>query len=290
MPGILILAVITGLFVHEFAFFAHHLAIMLGIIIWSVSLSIKPTRLKKSFKKTKVHATLLLIAFVIQPVLSLIMAVLLFDNPLLIAGTVLIGSAPVAAAAAFWAQLAKADTTLGLAFSTITLILTPFVLPVISFILLRTYITVNYIWMAETLLIIIIIPLCLGLLTQRLLGKKIKTLQRVSPYLNTLILFPLIASIVAINAKELMNTEYLIPLIIIAIAQPLISVILSFALTRNWAKSDRAPLVISVVARNNAIVVAVALMDFGRLAALPAAPYIIVQILFLAALIYYFAK
>jgi len=282
---VILLGLVAGMFFPFFKFFAPALTIIIGIVIFSACLSVDTKSVAETIRKPKYYGVLFFVLFILQPLATWLVARIFVQNPLILAGIVLISAAPPPAGLGFWIHSLKSNVSLALAFISISYIVTPLVIPILAYYLLGSYVHVDVFGIARSLVFIIIIPLALALLLQRF--------KDVKKYTNVIALpafFLLIATTIALNASTIFtNTAILLLISLFVLFQCLLSFGASFLLSMGWDWKDREPLLLGTATRNNVLLMAVAMTGFGDLAALPGAIAIVIQ-LFLVAVYLHFKK
>jgi len=211
---VILLGLVAGMFFPFFKFFAPALTIIIGIVIFSACLSVDTKSVAETIRKPKYYGVLFFVLFILQPLATWLVARIFVQNPLILAGIVLISAAPPPAGLGFWIHSLKSNVSLALAFISISYIVTPLVIPILAYYLLGSYVHVDVFGIARSLVFIIIIPLALALLLQRF--------KDVKKYTNVIALpafFLLIATTIALNASTIFtNTATRKSWITIAIA------------------------------------------------------------------------
>jgi len=280
---VIIASIICGLFFPIFKIFLPAVPVLLGIVIFSTCMDISVKEVFIAFKNPKYFLVLLLVLFLVQPFATFFIAKQFITNPLILAGIVLLAMGPAPAALGFWVQSLKSNVSLAMAFITVSHILTPLILPVLTHYLLSAQMSVDTQSFTRFLALIIVIPMALGILLQRIKGvKKYASMAALPSF------FLFVAALIAANAQVLFSGENLFIITAFILFQCTFSFLVSLLFSRKWDKKDREVLILGTFARNNAIVMAVAIAGFGELAALPGAVAIVVQLVIVA--IYLFFK
>jgi BASS family bile acid:Na+ symporter len=274
---IIITGILCGLFFPIFKIFSPIITVLLGIVIFSVCLNISVDSIAESLKKPKQHGIMLLVLFVLQPLATWLIARQFVQNPLILAGIVLVSAGPTPTGLGFWIHSIKGNVSLSLTFTAISHLLTPLIIPAIAYLLLGSYVTVPVLGMARTLALTILIPMVLALFLQRFHDiKKYTSIIALPAY------FLLIATMISLNAETLFAGTDLLIITIFIIFQSIFSFGSAYLLSPGWPKRDREVLLIGAFTRNNAIIMAVAIAGFGALAALPGVVAIIIQLMLVA--------
>ena len=274
---VIIAGIVCGFIFPFFKVFHAITTLLLGIIIFSACLNITIGSIVETIKKPSKHLILLSILFILQPIATWLIARQFIANPLLLAGIVIAAAGPTPSGLGFWIHSIKGNISLALAFVSVSHILTPLVLPAISYYLLGSYVSVDVIGIARSLAIVIIIPMVLALIVQNF-----KDIKKYTLYFSLPAYFLVTATIIALNSEIIFNGSNLLLITAFVLFQCIFSSSAAFLLSRNWGPRERESLILGVLGRNNILTIAVAISGFGALAALPCAVAIVVQLIIIA--------
>jgi len=119
--------------------------------------------------------------FVFMPLLCWALARLLVSDPQLAVGVILVGVVPCAGMAAVWIALLKGDVPLGMVINGLTMILAPFLIPLLMGLLAGSAVQMNSWKMFQQLLTILLLPLILGMAGRVWLEKRVREPRQVVP-------------------------------------------------------------------------------------------------------------
>ena len=275
---VILAGIAAGIFFPFFKIFSPFLTILLGIVIFSACLNITIGSIVETIKKPKHHLTLFLVLFLLQPLATWLIARCFIQDPLILAGLVLIAAGPTPAGLGFWIHSIKGNIPLSLAFISISHLLTPLIIPVLAYSLLGSIVTVNIISMSHSLAFTIVIPLALALLLQ-----SFKDIKKYTQVIALPAFFLVVAAIIALNTSAIFSHPALLLLIsAFVLFQCAFSTGSAFILSRSWGPREREALLLGVLGRNNILIMAIAIAGFGELAALPGAVAIVILLVIVA--------
>ncbi|MGQ9715610.1 MAG: bile acid:sodium symporter family protein [Anaerolineae bacterium] len=133
------------------------------LMILFISLTITPRQFALVARKPAAVVAGLALNFVYMPLLCWALARLLVPNPQLATGIILVGVVPCAGMAAVWTALLKGDVPLGMAINALTMVLGPFLIPLLMVWLAGSSVQINPWAMFRDLAVILLIPLVLGI-------------------------------------------------------------------------------------------------------------------------------
>ncbi len=209
--------------------------------------------------------------FVIMPLAAFLMAKALNLPPVLALGLIVAGSVPGAMASNVISYLARADVALSIAITTCSTFLAPVLTPLFTLIFARTFMQVDFWAMFQSILLMVVVPLGVGLTLKHRFRAKIESVLYVFPAVSTLFIAFICGLIVALNKDKLLGIT---PLIFAAVViLNLIGLIGGYGAGRIYGfdKKQRRTLAIEVGMQNAGLGAVLALKHFSAEAALPSA-------------------
>jgi BASS family bile acid:Na+ symporter len=141
--------------------------------------------------------------FVIMPILAFCIIKILKLPAALAVGLILAAAVPDAMAAGVMSYLASADVALSVALTTATTLISPLVTPALTYFLGRQYIPIQFWPMVQSIIMMVILPLLLGLWVQHKFYKVTSRIKPVFPALSTLFIAFICGLVVALNKNAL---------------------------------------------------------------------------------------
>lgn len=155
--------------------------------------------------------------FVIMPLLAFLIIKLLKLPPALAVGLILAAAVPDAMAAGVMSYLAEADVAFSVALTTATTLISPLVTPALTLFLGRQYIPIQFWPMMQSIIMMVILPLILGLWVQHKFHKITTRIKPVFPALSTLFIAFICGLVVALNKDALGKVTWLIFVAVISL-------------------------------------------------------------------------
>lgn len=150
----------------------------------------------------------------IMPIMGFVLAKYSNFPPEIAAGIVLIGCSPSGVASNVMAYLAKANLALSITITSISTILAPFVTPILMKFLAGEFIEIDVLDMMWSIVKMIILPLGVGLLINRLRGDKAKWMDKVLPVISMLGIGLIIVVITAAGRDSLLDIGGILMLLV----------------------------------------------------------------------------
>jgi len=182
--------------------------------------------------------------YCIMPLVALTLAKVFHFPAEIAAGMVLVGCCPSGLASNVIAFIARADLALSITITTISTLLSPFLTPVLMRSLAGQMVHVNTLAMMLDILKIVIGPIALGLLVNRLAHRRAKPLLRAMPLLSMLGIAVIIMIISAQGREELMHVG--VALVAAVFLQMTLGLSLGYGAARLLGLSERECRTVSI--------------------------------------------
>lgn len=246
---------------------------LLAVIMLGMGMTLRPVDFVIIGKRPL--AVLLGVAaqYVVMPGLGYGLAVLLDLPTMLAVGMVLVGAAPGGTASNVMVFLARGDTALSVAMTTVSTLLAPLLTPVLVWLLAGEFLPVAPGDLFFSIVQVVVVPIVLGLILRRFLPGTVDRLTDVLPLVSVLGITAVVVIVVAGSAATLLSVGLLVVLAVIA------HNLLGLALGYGIAKVCRLPITgrravsIEVGMQNSGLAAALATAHFSPAAALPAAVF-----------------
>lgn len=209
--------------------------------------------------------------YLIMPLLALGIAVALRLPPDLAAGVILVGCAPGGTASNVMVYLARGDTALSVAMTSVSTLLAPLLTPVLVLALAGQYLPVDAGALLVSILQVVLVPVLLGLLLRTLVPALVERLLPVLPLVSVAGITAVVMIVVAGSAATLLSIGLLIVLAVIV--HNVLGLGLGYAVAAacRLDESGSRAVSIEVGMQNSGLAAALATAHFNPAAALPAA-------------------
>ena len=153
--------------------------------------------------------------FIIMPLLAFALGkIFSLDNELL-TGVILVGTCPGGTSSNVITYLSKGDTALSVGMTSINTLLAPFLTPLLTYLYLRTSVSVDAKAMFLSIIQVVIVPIGLGLLINRLFGKRTQRISDALPVVSVIAICLIVASVVSHNSEKILSTGLIIFIVVI---------------------------------------------------------------------------
>ena len=188
---------------------------LLMIVMFGMGLTIKPADFVVVFTRPRDVLLGCAAQFTIMPLLAYILSSLFRLDPSLTAGVVLVGTCPGGTSSNVITYFSKGDVPLSVGMTSVNTLLAPIFTPAITWLLLRTTVSVDIVAMFLSIIKVILIPIGSGLILNKLFGKVAKNLVKTLPLLSTIAICLIVASVVSHNAEKIMTSGFLVLAVVI---------------------------------------------------------------------------
>ncbi|WP_134622980.1 bile acid:sodium symporter family protein [Pseudomonas aeruginosa] len=247
------------------------IAPLLGLEMFGMGLTLKG----EDFREVARHPIRVLIGvlaqFVIMPGLAWLLCRLLQLPAEIAVGVILVGCCPGGTASNVMTWLSRGDVALSVAITSVTTLLAPLVTPALVWLLASAWLPVSFAAMFLSILQVVLVPIALGLLAQRLLGERTRQVAEVLPLVSVFSIVVIIAAVVAASQARIAESGLLImAVVMLHNGFGLLLGYLTGKLT-GMPLAQRKALAIEVGMQNSGLGAALANAHFSPLAAVPSA-------------------
>ncbi|OZE83924.1 Bile acid:sodium symporter [Rhodococcus sp. 15-649-2-2] len=209
--------------------------------------------------------------FIAMPLLGLGIANVLGLSAALTAGMVLVGSAPGGTASNVMVYLAKGDTALSVAMTSVSTLLAPILTPLLVLWLAGEYLPVDAGGLFVSILQIVLIPVVLGVVLRLLFPKIIDRMLDALPLISVAGITAVVVLVVAASAPTLLSIGALIVVAVVLHNSLGLAVGYGIGKACGLDVASRRAISIEVGMQNSGLAAALASVHFSPAAALPAA-------------------
>ncbi len=267
-----ILFAVLGFFLPDvFKHVVPYIVTLLGIIMFGMGLTISMDDFRELGRRPHEVAVGVVAHFVIMPALAVLLTRIIPMPPEVAAGVILVGCCPGGTSSNVMTYLAKGDVALSVACTSVTTLAAPIVTPFLVWMFASQYLPVNAFAMFMSILQVIILPLALGFVAQKLLPRLVQATIPVLPLVSVVGIVLIVAAVVGASKGAIAQSGLLI--FAVVVLHNGLGYLLGFfaakALGLNLYK--RKALAIEVGMQNSGLGAALATAYFSPLAAVPSA-------------------
>ncbi|WP_180082876.1 bile acid:sodium symporter family protein [Acinetobacter sp. YH12102] len=246
---------------------------MLGIIMFGMGITMTVGDFKSVLQSPKAVAIGVVAQFVAMPGLAYLLCKLFQLPPEIAIVVILVGCCPGGTASNVITYMAKGNTALSVACTSVSTLLAPIFTPAIFYVLASQWIEINALSMLVSILQVVLFPIVLGLIVRALLKQKVSTYIQVMPLISVIAIVAIVAAIIAGSKTQILQSGLII-LGIVALHNGM-GYLLGYWASRMFklAEIDCRAVSIEVGMQNSGLGVALAATHFAAspLTALPSA-------------------
>ncbi len=148
--------------------------------------------------------------FTIMPALAYGLSMAFALDAALMAGVVLVGTCPGGTSSNVITYLSRGDVALSVGMTSVNTLLAPFLTPAITYLLLRTTVNVDVFAMFLSIVQVVIVPIVLGFVINRLFSALTRALVDVLPTVSVTAICLIVACVVSHNSARILATGGLV--------------------------------------------------------------------------------
>lgn len=188
---------------------------LLMLVMFGMGLTLKLEDFKIVVTRPKDIIVGCIAQFTIMPLLAFALGKIFGLEAGLLAGFVLVGTCPGGTSSNVMTYLGKGDVALSVGMTSVNTLLAPFMTPAITYLLLRTSITVDILSMFLSIIKVVIVPIALGFIINKFWGKYTQKAANVLPMVSVIAITMIVAAVVSHNAEKILSTGAIVFVIVI---------------------------------------------------------------------------
>ena len=270
---VIIFAVLGFVLPATFSLFAPWIVVLLGIIMFGMGLTISGKDFAEVARRPFDVGIGVLSQFIIMPALAVLLTRIIPMSPEVAAGVILVGCCPGGTASNVMTYLSKGDVALSVACTSVTTLLAPIVTPFLVWMFASQYLPVDALSMFMSIVKVILVPLALGFLLQKIVPGVVKAAIPVLPLVSVIGIVLIVAAVVAVNKAAIAQSGLLI--FAVVVLHNGFGLLIGYFAARmsGLSLAKRKAISIEVGMQNSGLGAALASAHFSPLAAVPSAVF-----------------
>ena len=188
---------------------------LLMLVMFGMGLTLKPSDFIVIFTRPKDIIIGCIAQFTIMPLLAFALGKIFGLETGLLAGVILVGTCPGGTSSNVMTYLSKGDVALSVGMTSVNTLLAPFLTPAITYLLLKTSVTVDIASMFLSIIKVVIIPIVLGFVINGIWGKYTEKVKEALPVVSVVSITLIVAAVVSHNSERILNTGLLVFVVVI---------------------------------------------------------------------------
>ena len=179
---------------------------LLMVVMFGMGLTMKLSDFAVVFMKPKDVVIGCVAQFMLMPLLAFTLGKIFGLSGELLVGVVLVGTCPGGTSSNVITYLSKGDTALSVGMTSINTLLAPLLTPALTYLYLRTTVSVDVMSMFLSIIQVVLIPIGLGLLINKLFGKYTQKITDLLPTVSVTAICLIVAAVVSHNSEKILST------------------------------------------------------------------------------------
>ena len=188
---------------------------LLMVVMFGMGLTIQPADFILVFTRPKDILLGCLAQFTIMPLLAYILGKTFGLEAGLLAGVILVGTCPGGTSSNVITYLSDGDVALSVGMTSVNTLLAPLLTPIITYLFLRTTVSVDVLAMFISIIKVVIIPIGLGFVVNHFWGKYTQKIKDALPLVSVLAITLIVAAVVSHNSEQILSTGAIIFVVVI---------------------------------------------------------------------------
>ncbi|OMP66476.1 bile acid:sodium symporter family protein [Domibacillus epiphyticus] len=268
---VLVFAAFAFFFPAQFTWIAPYISILLGIIMFGMGMTLSVEDFKEVGRHPKKVLIGVLAQFIVMPSLAFALAKGLRLEPEIAIGVILVGCCPGGTASNVMTFLAKGNTALSVAITSVSTLLAPVLTPALIYLLASEWLEVSASAMFMSVVKIVLLPIILGLIVQMFFREQVKKSTEVMPLISVIAIVAIVAAVVSGSKDKIVESGLLI--FGVVILHNGLGYLFGYLAGKLFKMpyEDKKALAIEVGMQNSGLGAALAAAHFSPLAAVPSA-------------------
>ena len=207
---VVLFAGIALIFPEAFVWLKAYIAWMLGIIMFGMGMTMTVDDFKGVVHSPKAVVIGVAAQFIVMPGLAYGLCQLFHLPPEIAIGVILVGCCPGGTASNVITYMAKGNTALSVACTSVSTLLAPVLTPAIFYLLASQWIEMNALSMLGSILQVVLFPIILGLIVRAVLKSKVDSYIQVMPLISVVAIVAIVAAIIAGSKTQILQSGLLI--------------------------------------------------------------------------------
>ena len=244
---------------------------LLAVIMLGMGMTLRPRDFAVVASRPAALAVGVVAQFVVMPLVGLALATAFDLSASLTVGVILVGSAPGGTASNVMVYLARGDTALSVAMTTVSTLLAPLLTPLLVLWLAGDRLPVDTRGLLVSILQIVLVPVVLGVLLRLSVPRIVERVLPAMPLVSVMGITVVVLAVVAGSAETVLSVGLLVALVVVL--HNGFGLLLGYLTARvvGLDESARRAVAIEVGMQNSGLAAGLATVHFTPAAALPAA-------------------
>ena len=183
---------------------------LLGLVMFGMGLTLKLADFAEVARHPWRVALGVVAHFVIMPGVAWLLCQVFHLPPEIAVGVILVGCCPSGTSSNVMTWLARGDLALSVAIAAVTTLLAPLLTPALIWLLASAWLPVSFMELFWSILQVVLLPIILGVVAQRVLGAKVRHAVEVLPLISVVSIVIIVTAVVAASQAKIAESGLLI--------------------------------------------------------------------------------
>ncbi len=268
---VILFAVLGFLLPDTFKQLTPYIVTLLGIIMFGMGLTLSLDDFREVARRPVDVAIGVAAQFLIMPLIAVILTMIIPMSPEVAAGVILVGCCPGGTSSNVMTYLSKGDVALSVACTSVTTLAAPIVTPFLVWLFASQFLPVDAMAMFVSIVKVILLPLALGFLLQKLVPGIVMAAVPALPLVSVIGIVLIVAAVVGASKPAIASSGLMI--FAVVVLHNGIGYLLGYLAARATGLSvaKRKAIAIEVGMQNSGLGAALANAHFSPVAAVPSA-------------------
>lgn len=268
---VILIGIIAFIIPEGFTWISPYINSLLGIIMFGMGMTLTAQDFKAVAKQPKSVIVGVAAQFTVMPLIAFGLAKLFQLPPELAVGVILVGCCPGGTASNVITYLAKGNTALSVAVTSVSTLLAPVLTPALIFVFASQWLNVSFVSMFISVLQVVLIPVVLGIVVRSMLKEKVEKAIPVMPLVSVVAIVAIVGAVVGGNKEQIISTGLLV--FSIVVLHNGLGLLIGFLIAKGMKLdlSSQKAVSIEVGMQNSGLGAALAIAHFNPAAAVPSA-------------------
>ncbi len=212
---VVVAAFIAARFPETFKIFTPWIPYLLGIVMLGMGLTLTFKDFAEVTKNPKAVLIGVAAQFLVMPSIAYALAKL-FNLPAELAiGVILVGSAPGGTSSNVMTYLARGNTALSVACTTVSTLLAPFLTPAVFYLFASQWLEIDAAGMLTSVLKMVLLPIFVGVVIRSIFKQKIDQFSQIMPLISVVAIILIVTAVVAVSRDRIIESGLLIFAIVV---------------------------------------------------------------------------
>ncbi|QGM80380.1 bile acid:sodium symporter family protein [Otariodibacter oris] len=212
---VVVFALIAAQFPDTFKVFLGWVPYLLGVVMLGMGLTLTFKDFGEVSRNPKGAIIGVVAQFIVMPALAFLLVKLFDLPPDLAIGVILVGSCPGGTSSNVMTYLAKGNTALSVACTTISTLLAPILTPAVFYLFASQWLDIDAGAMFVSVLQMVLLPIFVGVIIRSIFKQKVENVSQVMPLVSVIAIVLIVTAVVSVSKDSIIESGLLIFAIVV---------------------------------------------------------------------------